>query len=172
MRSEASQGRSAAERGGVAGFFDRKIPVTGIRSSARSCVVALRLSNQGFSFASRLVVTRLGLGTASLRQKLLPHRSGVRIPHAKCSALCYPSSIFTAFKSAEGEGFEPSVPCDTHAFQACALDHYANPPSMRLEYKPTTILLKGGGRFRGRFVFLTSCSSCHRWSAADSSSTP
>src|SRR3989344_364541 len=30
--------------------------------------------------------------------------------------------------TAEGEGFDPSVPCGTHAFQACALDHYANPP--------------------------------------------
>ena len=29
---------------------------------------------------------------------------------------------------AEDEGFEPSVGCPTHAFQACALGHYANPP--------------------------------------------
>lgn len=29
---------------------------------------------------------------------------------------------------AEGERFELSVPCDTLAFQASALDHYANPP--------------------------------------------
>ena len=29
---------------------------------------------------------------------------------------------------AEGERFELSVPFGTHAFQACALDHYANPP--------------------------------------------
>ena len=43
-------------------------------------------------------------------------------------AYCSSPQYFTAFKSAEGEGFEPSVPCDTHAFQACALDHYANPP--------------------------------------------
>ena len=28
----------------------------------------------------------------------------------------------------EGERFELSVGCPTHAFQACALDHYANPP--------------------------------------------
>ena len=30
--------------------------------------------------------------------------------------------------SAEDEGFEPSVGHPTHAFQACALGHYANPP--------------------------------------------
>src|SRR3989344_4520254 len=30
---------------------------------------------------------------------------------------------------AEGERFELSVGFPTHAFQACALDHYANPPS-------------------------------------------
>ena len=29
---------------------------------------------------------------------------------------------------AEGERFELSVGFPTHAFQACALDHYANPP--------------------------------------------
>lgn len=29
---------------------------------------------------------------------------------------------------AEGMRFELMVPCGTHAFQACALDHYANPP--------------------------------------------
>src|SRR3989344_5346279 len=29
---------------------------------------------------------------------------------------------------AEGEGFEPSIPCGIHAFQACALGHYATPP--------------------------------------------
>jgi hypothetical protein len=29
---------------------------------------------------------------------------------------------------AEDEGFEPSVGCPTHAFQACALGRYANPP--------------------------------------------
>ncbi len=30
---------------------------------------------------------------------------------------------------AEGEGFEPSIPCGIHAFQACALGRYAIPPS-------------------------------------------
>ena len=30
--------------------------------------------------------------------------------------------------AAEDEGFEPSVGCPTHAFQACALGRYANPP--------------------------------------------
>lgn len=29
---------------------------------------------------------------------------------------------------AEREGFEPSIPCGMHAFQACALDHYAISP--------------------------------------------
>ena len=31
-------------------------------------------------------------------------------------------------RSAEDEGFEPSVGHPTHAFQACALGRYANPP--------------------------------------------
>lgn len=29
---------------------------------------------------------------------------------------------------AEVEGFEPSYPVKDHAFQACAIDHYATPP--------------------------------------------
>ena len=31
---------------------------------------------------------------------------------------------------AEGEGFEPSIPCGIQSFQDCALDHYATPPSL------------------------------------------
>ncbi|MFM1760115.1 MAG: hypothetical protein RLY75_1386, partial [Pseudomonadota bacterium] len=31
---------------------------------------------------------------------------------------------------AEDEGFEPSVGFPTHAFQACALGRYANPPEL------------------------------------------
>jgi hypothetical protein len=34
-------------------------------------------------------------------------------------------------KRAEDEGFEPSKGCPLHAFQACALGRYANPPNER-----------------------------------------
>ena len=34
-------------------------------------------------------------------------------------------------KPAEDEGFEPSKGCPLHAFQACALGRYANPPNER-----------------------------------------
>jgi hypothetical protein len=37
-------------------------------------------------------------------------------------------------KMAEDEGFEPSVGCPTHAFQACALGRYANPPVKLLTF--------------------------------------
>jgi hypothetical protein len=37
-------------------------------------------------------------------------------------------SLELVLNPAEGEGFEPSVPFGTHAFQACALDRYATPP--------------------------------------------
>src|SRR5580704_5732360 len=55
---------------------------------------------------------------------------------------------------AEGERFELSVPCDTHAFQACALDHYANPPILR------SIPARGGqakraGAFAPAIIFVT-----------------
>ncbi len=36
-------------------------------------------------------------------------------------------SRFTSY-FAEGKGFEPLKAFTLHAFQACALDHYANPP--------------------------------------------
>ena len=37
--------------------------------------------------------------------------------------------------NAEDEGFEPSVGCPTHAFQACALGRYANPPLLLTRLK-------------------------------------
>ena len=40
-----------------------------------------------------------------------------------------------AYFSAEDEGFEPSVGCPTHAFQACALGRYANPPVLLTRLK-------------------------------------
>jgi hypothetical protein len=33
---------------------------------------------------------------------------------------------------AENEGFEPSVPCGTHTFQACSLDHSDNSPYLMI----------------------------------------
>ena len=40
-----------------------------------------------------------------------------------------------SYFSAEDEGFEPSVGCPTHAFQACALGRYANPPLLLTRLK-------------------------------------
>ena len=39
-----------------------------------------------------------------------------------------PSRLQKEVKLAEDEGFEPSIGCPIHAFQACALGRYANPP--------------------------------------------
>ena len=36
-------------------------------------------------------------------------------------------------KPAEDEGFEPSIGFPIHAFQACALGRYANPPAITLK---------------------------------------
>jgi hypothetical protein len=33
---------------------------------------------------------------------------------------------------ADGEGFEPPLPCGKHAFQACAFDHSATHPELTL----------------------------------------
>ncbi len=35
-------------------------------------------------------------------------------------------------KLADGEGFEPSVPCGTHAFQACPIDRSGTHPETSL----------------------------------------
>ena len=37
-----------------------------------------------------------------------------------------------AGNGAEDEGFEPSIGFPIHAFQACALGRYANPPAPKL----------------------------------------
>ena len=41
--------------------------------------------------------------------------------------------VVGAEKGAEDEGFEPSIGFPIHAFQACALGRYANPPALRRE---------------------------------------
>ena len=43
---------------------------------------------------------------------------------AAAFALIQPKQLVRA----EDEGFEPSIGCPIHAFQACALGRYANPP--------------------------------------------
>ncbi len=63
---------------------------------------------------SKLVFRIFGKKSSNINQKT-PHLMQRR-----------PWALFAS--DAEGEGFEPSVPFGTHAFQACALDHYANPP--------------------------------------------
>ena len=43
---------------------------------------------------------------------------------------------------ADGEGFEPSVHCCTHAFQACAIDHSATHPESALSKHWRLVLRK------------------------------
>ena len=45
-----------------------------------------------------------------------------------------------AFPRAEDEGFEPSKGCPLHAFQACALGRYANPPARLFSLECLTCL--------------------------------
>ena len=62
--------------------------------------------------------------------------------------------LLDGFKSAyggvaDGEGFEPSVHCCTHAFQACAFDHSATHPESRRQlntFKLRPASRGGGGR--------------------------
>ena len=42
------------------------------------------------------------------------------------------SQVKAQFRLAEDRGFEPLRAFTQHAFQACALGHYANPPPQRL----------------------------------------
>jgi hypothetical protein len=39
-------------------------------------------------------------------------------------------NVFPCVSMAERVGFEPTVPCGTHAFQACALSHSAISPGL------------------------------------------
>src|SRR3954451_23152900 len=41
---------------------------------------------------------------------------------------------------AEGVGFEPTVGCPTHAFQACRFGRSRTPPGSRSGYKPDTMV--------------------------------
>ena len=50
-----------------------------------------------------------------------------------CASIAY--VLETSSFMAEDEGFEPSVGCPTHAFQACALGRYANPPVLLTRLK-------------------------------------
>ncbi len=66
---------------------------------------------------------------------------------------------------AEVEGFEPSYPVKDHAFQACAIDHYATPPfSLVLNFNITRQLLCQATSTLGgeplSIAFHLSCSAC------------
>jgi hypothetical protein len=56
--------------------------------------------------------------------KLVAHQlgSGSRWTGSDTNEFCNPR--------AEDEGFEPSIGFPIHAFQACALGRYANPPAL------------------------------------------
>jgi hypothetical protein len=58
-----------------------------------------------------------------------PVSGQLRRPPARTALSSLPRSFkFALGKMADGEGFEPSVHCCTHAFQACAFDHSATHP--------------------------------------------
>ena len=76
-----------------------------------------RCSRQVTSRASRLVATRLGLGTASLSQKLLRQRSGVRFLTECAQAHSSGSTAFAARMSVLPAGIEPT----SHPPQGCIL---------------------------------------------------
>ena len=48
---------------------------------------------------------------------------------------------------AEREGFEPSVPCGTHAFQACSIGHSDTSPGMGVRIYDLYPLIPFGSRF-------------------------
>ena len=50
--------------------------------------------------------------------------------------------LINAVFMAEDEGFEPSVGHPTHAFQACALGRYANPPVLLQGLRVSVVMTK------------------------------
>ena len=53
-----------------------------------------------------------------------------------------PVISYALINLAEDEGFEPSVGCPTHAFQACALGRYANPPVLLQGLRVSVVMTK------------------------------
>ena len=73
-----------------------------------------------------------------------PSRCAFLIPPSLAKIIHSDSRRLSLRIFAESEGFEPSVPFVTHAFQACALDHYANSPyykHLALIFTPMCALL-------------------------------
>ena len=71
---------------------------------------------------------------------------------------------------ADGEGFEPSVHCCTHAFQACAIDHSATHPEV--ERLVNTVRGRAASRGRGSFSGIGRHSDLSRLAGAGLCSNP
>src|SRR5947199_369171 len=59
-----------------------------------------------------------------------------QVPHFNYvgdSILAYRSHLGPGAALADGQGFEPWLPCGKHAFQACALDHSATHPDAKVK---------------------------------------
>ncbi len=104
------------------------------------------------SEAQRAAQSRDGPSYAKASEGILRHGRS----HCSCKAridegwACHPKP--SGRRMAEREGFEPSVGCPTHAFQACALDHSATSPeaSPRPAKKPWRLLKRGADKATGQ----------------------
>src|SRR3954467_14032576 len=67
----------------------------------------------------------------------LPGAALDRLPQFR-EAMAF-AQVSAWFRVAEDRGFEPLRAFTQHAFQACALGHYANPPPQRLPVPPARI---------------------------------
>ncbi len=71
------------------------------------------------------------IGTLSVRSRQKNNRKYVNMftllqaPHRGAFGICG----MGIWVEAEVKGFEPLYPVKDHAFQACAIDHYATPPA-------------------------------------------
>ena len=106
----------------------------------RNCLAIPRAEDEGFE-PSRLSSTRV----RDARTRPLCESSGRRILRLRAvnNFLTGGSRIYTsasAIPRAEDEGFEPSKGCPLHAFQACALGRYANPPARLFSLECLTYL--------------------------------
>src|ERR1700761_2757842 len=89
---------------------------------------------------------------------------GIASPRAKTglteAATIYHIAAPNPFKlSAEREGFEPSVPCDTHDFQSCSFGHSDTSPNTTHNLASVSALQGRGwrGAFGPRACFRSSC---------------
>ena len=96
----------------------------------KSILTASNGGGGGIAIPLRSIAARFGAASTSLRSVVKPP-PGVLIPPPKKTTCASTSRM----KLAEGEGFEPPVPCGTPVFKTGSFNHSDTPPKRELHYR-------------------------------------